>query len=94
MCKCELQADVAVNSVCLQTNQCELFVADSVGTVYLWDLRSDKNDMVPLSLDMLEYVAHLTVDATGRQLAAVTNRGRAIVWNVDEQVHSIDLPLS
>jgi hypothetical protein len=57
-------------------------VADSTGALYLWDLRSDRDDSLLTEVELSEYVVHVEIDQTGRQCAAVTNRGHLFIWNI------------
>lgn len=71
-----------MHCVALHPNQIELIVADSTGALYLWDLRSDRDDSLVTEVDLSEYVVHVELDQTGRQCAAVTNRGHLFMWNI------------
>jgi len=82
-CQRIFQADVAVTSVCLHPNQVEMVVADSMASLYLWDLRKDSNDIIPITLEHLEHILHVDIDSQGKQMAAVTNKGRIIMWNIE-----------
>lgn len=50
--------------------------------MYLWDLRSDRDDSLLTEVELSEYVVHVEIDQTGRQCAAVTNRGHLFIWNI------------
>ncbi|CAD5210292.1 unnamed protein product [Bursaphelenchus xylophilus] len=81
-CQRIFQVNTAVHCVALHPNQIELIVADSTGALYLWDLRSDRDDSLVTEVDLSEYVVHVELDQTGRQCAAVTNRGHLFMWNI------------
>uniref|UniRef100_A0A914HED3 Target of rapamycin complex subunit lst8 n=1 Tax=Globodera rostochiensis TaxID=31243 RepID=A0A914HED3_GLORO len=81
-CQRIFQVNTPVHSVVLHPNQVELIVADSTGAIYLWDLRSDRDDSLLTEVDMSEFVAHVDIDPVGRQCAAVTNRGNLFLWDV------------
>jgi G protein beta subunit-like protein len=81
-CQRIFQVNTPVHCVALHPNQIELIVADSTGALYLWDLRSDRDDSLLTEVDLSEYVVHVEVDQTGRQCAAVTNRGHLFIWNI------------
>lgn len=70
-----------MNSVCLHPNQVELFVGDSNGSLYMWDLRTDHNDTLNLDSPPTS-IQHVSVDSEGTMLAAITNRGYLYVWNL------------
>ncbi|KAI1726902.1 WD domain, g-beta repeat domain-containing protein [Ditylenchus destructor] len=80
-CQRIFQVNTAVHSVALHPNQVELLVADSTGAIYVWDLRTDRDDSLLTELDIAEYVMHVEIDKSGRQCAAVTNRGHLMLWN-------------
>ncbi|KAI6219184.1 Target of rapamycin complex subunit LST8 [Aphelenchoides fujianensis] len=77
-----LLVNTPVHCVALHPNQIELIVADSTGALYLWDLRSDRDDSLLTEVELSEYVVHVEIDQTGRQCAAVTNRGHLFIWNI------------
>ncbi|KAL3087749.1 hypothetical protein niasHT_029513 [Heterodera trifolii] len=81
-CQRIFQVNTPVHSVVLHPNQVELIVADSTGAIYLWDLRSDRDDSLITEVDMSEFVVHVDIDQVGRQCAAVTNRGNLFLWDV------------
>ncbi|KAI6178655.1 Target of rapamycin complex subunit LST8 [Aphelenchoides besseyi] len=81
-CQRIFQVNTPVHCVALHPNQIELIVADSTGALYLWDLRSDRDDSLLTEVDLSEYVVHVEIDQTGRQCAAVTNRGHLFIWNI------------
>ncbi|KAH7726804.1 LTS8 protein [Aphelenchoides avenae] len=81
-CQRIFQVNTTVHSVALHPNQVELIVADSTGALYLWDLRSDRDDSLVTEVDMSEHIVHCEIDRTGRQCAAVTNRGHLFFWNI------------
>lgn len=59
-----------------------MLIADSTGAIYVWDLRTDHDDLLLTEVDMSEYVVHVDIDRGGRQCAAVTNRGNLFLWNI------------
>jgi len=81
-CQRIFQVSSTVHSVALHPNQNELVVADSTGALYVWDLRNDKDDSLVTELDLNEFVNHVDIDSTGRQCAAVTNRGHLLTWSL------------
>ena len=45
-----------VHSIALHPNQVELLISDATGAVYIWDLRSDRDDTLATEVDVSEYV--------------------------------------
>jgi G protein beta subunit-like protein len=82
-CQRIFQVNTPVHSVALHPNQVELIVADSTGALYLWDLRSDRDDSLMTEVDLAEHIVHCEIDGSGRQCAAVTNRGHLFLWNIN-----------
>ncbi|KAL3196968.1 hypothetical protein MRX96_053934, partial [Rhipicephalus microplus] len=72
-CQRVFETNAPVNCACLHPNQCELFVGDQSGTIYVWDLRNNHNEQLTLDLDVS--VQHLDIDSTGQYLAAIDNKG-------------------
>lgn len=82
----EVQAPITC--VALHPNQGELFVGDQNGIIYRWDLRTDNNEQLIPESDVM--ILDLDIDRTGEQIAAVTNKGRCYIWNL--QNDSKDTP--
>uniref|UniRef100_A0A1I8B2M1 Target of rapamycin complex subunit lst8 n=1 Tax=Meloidogyne hapla TaxID=6305 RepID=A0A1I8B2M1_MELHA len=63
----------------------ELLISDATGAVYIWDLRSDRDDTLATEVDVSEYIVHIDIDRLGRQCAAVTNRGNLFFWEISHK---------
>lgn len=83
-----------VHSVALHPNQVEMLIADSSGALYIWDLRTDHDDLLLTEVDMSEYIVHVDIDRAGRQCAAVTNRGNLFLWNISHTGVMISKPIT
>ncbi|MFH4981847.1 hypothetical protein AB6A40_008556 [Gnathostoma spinigerum] len=82
-CQRIFQVSQAVNSVALHPNQVVLFVADSSGALYVWDLRRDSSEtFASFNLEISEYFTHIDINRTGELLTAVTNRGHILLWSL------------
>lgn len=49
-CQRIFQVSAPVNCVCLHPNQAELIVGDQSGVIHLWDLKTDHNEQLVISL--------------------------------------------
>lgn len=72
-CQRVFETNAPVNCACLHPNQCELFIGDQSGSIYVWDLRNNHNEQLTLDLDVS--VQHLDIDSSGQYLAAIDNKG-------------------
>lgn len=52
------KVNTPIYAVALHPNQVELFIADSTGAIYLWDLRSDRDDSLITEVDISEFVCN------------------------------------
>lgn len=77
-CQRVFETNAPVNCACLHPNQCELFIGDQSGTIYVWDLRNNHNEQLTLDLDVS--VQHLDLDAAGQYLAAIDNKGMCYLF--------------
>ena len=81
-CQRIYQAGASVNSVVLHPNQQHLILGDQAGHVHLWDLRTDKAEKyTPQTEASVQCVA---VDLTGVLMAAITNKGVAHVYQLQQ----------
>uniref|UniRef100_A0A915MAA0 Target of rapamycin complex subunit lst8 n=1 Tax=Meloidogyne javanica TaxID=6303 RepID=A0A915MAA0_MELJA len=79
------QLNCQLHSIALHPNQIELLISDATGAVYIWDLRSDRDDTLSTEVDVSEYIVHIDIDRLGRQCAAVTNRGNLFFWEINHK---------
>ncbi|KAH7943699.1 hypothetical protein HPB52_010021 [Rhipicephalus sanguineus] len=79
-CQRVFETNAPVNCACLHPNQCELFIGDQSGSIYVWDLRNNHNEQLTLDLDVS--VQHLDIDSTGQYLAAIDNKASCILFGV------------
>ncbi|XP_077525950.1 MTOR associated protein, LST8 [Haemaphysalis longicornis] len=77
-CQRVFETNAPVNCACLHPNQCELFIGDQSGSIYVWDLRNNHNEQLTLDLDVS--VQHLDLDASGQYLAAIDNKGMCYLF--------------
>lgn len=77
-CQRVFETNAPVNCACLHPNQCELFIGDQSGSIYVWDLRNNHNEQLTLDLDVS--VQHLDLDAAGQYLAAIDNKGMCYLF--------------
>ncbi|KAL7072288.1 hypothetical protein ACQ4LE_008408 [Meloidogyne hapla] len=84
-CQRIFQVNTPVHSIALHPNQVELLISDATGAVYIWDLRSDRDDTLATEVDVSEYIVHIDIDRLGRQCAAVTNRGNLFFWEISHK---------
>jgi WD40 repeat protein len=54
-----VKVNTPVHSISLHPNQVELLISDSTGAIYLWDLRSDRDDSLITDVDISEYVGYI-----------------------------------
>ncbi|KAH6943691.1 hypothetical protein HPB50_025613 [Hyalomma asiaticum] len=45
-CQRVFETNAPVNCACLHPNQCELFIGDQSGSIYIWDLRNNHNEQL------------------------------------------------
>ncbi|XP_054716586.1 target of rapamycin complex subunit lst8-like [Uloborus diversus] len=86
-CQRQYTALAPVNSVCLHPNQCELFIADQNGSIYLWDLRAESSDqqLKRPFFKIMEphvYIQSMHIDAEGTFMAAVDNKGSCYLFTL------------
>ncbi|XP_064477968.1 target of rapamycin complex subunit lst8-like [Ornithodoros turicata] len=79
-CQRMFETNAPVNCACLHPNQCELFIGDQSGVVYVWDLRSNHSEQLVLESDVS--VQHLDVDAMGQYLVAIDNKGYCYIYTL------------
>ncbi|PIK49498.1 putative target of rapamycin complex subunit lst8 [Apostichopus japonicus] len=79
-CQKIFQVNAPVNTVALHPNQGELFVGDQSGTVYVWDIRSTRNEqLVPEEGASIQSIA---INSDASLLTAVNNKGTCYVWRL------------
>uniref|UniRef100_A0A915CWG0 Target of rapamycin complex subunit lst8 n=1 Tax=Ditylenchus dipsaci TaxID=166011 RepID=A0A915CWG0_9BILA len=61
-CQRIFQVNTPIHSVALHPNQVELIVADSAGALYVWDLRTDRDDSLVTEVDLAEHILHVDID--------------------------------
>lgn len=72
-----------ITSIEMHVNQVELFIATTDGEVYVWDLRREVSDRMPMPLlEVGEWVQKLSIHPGGILLSAITNNGRLFTWDV------------
>jgi len=81
LCQRILQLHSSVNSIVLHPNQRELLVADSTGGIYIWDIRTNRDDSLMTELNYTEFIVDLDIDQDGKQVAAITNKGSCFLYN-------------
>lgn len=77
--KC-FRIDNYINAAVLHPNQAVLYIGSQQGKVYAWDLTADDHEEVG-SVEECS-IQDLSIDMTGSNLAAVTNKGDLYIWNV------------
>lgn len=73
-----------MNSIALHPN-CELIVADSAGGIFIWDIRTNRDDSLQTELSYTEFVQNLDIDKSGKQVAAITNKGNCFVYSTQPE---------
>ncbi|GFR14012.1 target of rapamycin complex subunit lst8 [Trichonephila clavata] len=73
-----------VNCVCLHPNQCELYIGDQSGAIYLWDLKSGddpalKKPFFKVSEPRVS-IQYIHIDSEGTCMAAVDNKGNCYTF--------------
>jgi G protein beta subunit-like protein len=81
VCQRILQLNSTVNSIALHPNHVELIVADSAGGIFVWDIRTNRDDSLQTELSYTEFVTCLDVDKFGNKVAAITNKGNCFVYS-------------
>lgn len=80
VCKRMFDCLTPVNSVCLHPNQVELAIGTQGGSVYLWDVKSDRHEqLLPEPDTSIQSVA---ISPNGLYLAAVNNKGNCYIWSL------------
>jgi G protein beta subunit-like protein len=86
VCQRILQLNSTVNSIALHPkSQVELIVADSAGGIFLWDIRSNRDDSLQTELSYTEFVTNLDIDKYGKHVAAITNKGNCFVYSTQSE---------
>uniref|UniRef100_A0A914YWD6 Target of rapamycin complex subunit lst8 n=1 Tax=Panagrolaimus superbus TaxID=310955 RepID=A0A914YWD6_9BILA len=82
VCQRILQLNSTVNSIALHPkSHVELIVADSAGGIFLWDIRTNRDDSLQTELSYTEFVTNLDIDKFGKHVAAITNKGNCFVYS-------------
>lgn len=69
-----------VNAVCLHPDQSQIMVGDQLGNIYMWDLKTDKNEqLIPEAEASIQDIA---IDPEGKLMAAVNNKGSCYIWTL------------
>lgn len=86
-CKRIFASNTALNAAVLLPNQVEMAVGSQSGIVYIWDIKSDRNEAVLQVNDTLlqdTSIQDIAVSPNGRLLAAVTNKGNCHIMYLIE----------
>lgn len=81
-CQRMFEAKGPLNAGVLHPNQTTLFLCDQNGSMYMWDLRHNFNEMMELSKDCS--IQHVDIDKQAGNAIAVDNKGFLYFMRLDE----------
>lgn len=82
-CSRTYKAKSIINTVALNpVNEHQVFIGDSAGHIYLWDLRSERDNQLHFQPDPLATIRSIAVNNEGSYFAALLCSGKCHVWSI------------
>ncbi|KAH8304175.1 protein LST8 homolog [Drosophila kikkawai] len=79
-CSRVFDCEAPVNSACLHPNQVEIGMGSQNGSVFLWDVKSEKHERIVPEVDAS--IQDVAISPDGRYLAAANNKGNCYIWTL------------